>query len=64
MMHYYNENWQVQNPEASLNQWAYVGGNNSDLQKTFDVLTVFTCKDIFSQTECENLTILLCVLTE
>lgn len=41
MMHYYNEKWHVQGPQAPLNQ--RVGGNSTDLLKTSDVLMVFGC---------------------
>lgn len=39
MMHYYNEKWHVQGPEAPLNQ--HVGGNSTDLLKTSDLLKYF-----------------------
>lgn len=52
MMHYYNEKWHVQGPEAPLNQC--VGGNSTDLLKTFDVLMVFGCYSIFHEAEWER----------
>lgn len=41
MMHYCNEKRHVQGPEVPLNQC--VGGNSTDLLKTFDVPAVFGC---------------------
>lgn len=52
MVHYYNEKRHVQGPEAPLNQ--RVGGNSTDLLKTFDVPTVFGWQSIFRQAETET----------